>query len=151
MSAKDVASRKGLTDSRLGDLEEAWKAREIEAEALKEACHGTMALALRLYCLEIRLKTFVCSTLKLKYLPEACKTHELDRVLNFTGLHAELEDPSNILLKKNWDALVHFSRERLNNVRYLPASQLSPAELIQYESALDDSTNGVWTWLSKHH
>ena len=89
-----------VEDTKLGDLDEAWKERELEAKVLKQAGHDSMALALRIYCVEIRLKTVICQVLKLEFLPKLCKTHDLNVLIEFTGLWRELNDPDNSGIKK---------------------------------------------------
>jgi hypothetical protein len=141
---------KVLSSSKLVDLEAAWKEREVEAAALKAAGHETMALALRLYSIEIRIKTIICKHLTLERLPMVCKTHKLEELLIFTGLWGELYDPGNSAIKKNWDELLIFSEKKLNDIRYLPNNTFPPDEIRKVETALDDPSNGVWTWLSRH-
>ena len=53
------------------DLEIAWKDRDAEAALLTAGGSHPMALAIRLYSLEIRLKWLVCRHLGLEYLPKA--------------------------------------------------------------------------------
>ena len=136
-------------DTLLTDLEEAWQDREREAANLKAAGHEMMALVLRLYVVEIKLKTLICRTLKLEQLPSDCKTHGLNRLIIFTGLFAELNEPANLALKKNWDVLAFFSNNGLNELRYLPANHALQPGLAKFDEMLDDPINGVWTWLSK--
>ena len=100
----------GLSDSLLSDLETAWNEREEEARQLIALGYNSTALALRLYSLEIRLKTMICKQLKLSYLPKACKTHDLAELIIFTGLRQELNDPANVAVQQNWDLLVEFSK-----------------------------------------
>jgi len=75
---------------------------------------------MRLYSLEIRLKTHICRLLKLSRLPRVCKTHDLSELIIFTGMWEELENPASAILRRNWDLLVDFSKQRLNDQRYLP-------------------------------
>jgi hypothetical protein len=139
----------GLSDdTTLDDLEKAWSEREQEAQALAARFPAT-AFALRLYALEIRIKAIICERLSLVKLPNHCKIHVLDEVIIFTGLLAELDDPKNAEIRRNWDGLVAFARKQLDKLRYLPGSAWSPADLNKYLAALDDPSSGVWTWLSK--
>jgi hypothetical protein len=77
-----------------------------------------------MYALEILLKTLVRRKLDLPKLPAACKTHDLSEIVLFTGLKRELEDPKRALLRQNWDRLVEFSKQRLNDQRYLPPREV---------------------------
>jgi hypothetical protein len=132
------------------DLEVAWKEREEEARVLTGPGFHSMALSMRLYSLEIRLKTHICRLLKLSHLPRVCKTHDLSELIIFTGMWEELEDTANAAVRQNWDLLVDFSKLRLNDQRYHPRSMLDPNDLKKYNNALDDPQDGVLTWLSRH-
>ncbi len=109
-----------------------------------------MALAMRLYALEIRLKWYVCRHLQLESLPKVCKTHDLAELVIFTGLWSELDDPANGDLRSNWDGLATFSKMGLNEIRYQPNSALDTVKRARLSAALDDPVNGVLAWLSKH-
>lgn len=141
--AKTGLSRENTVD----DLETAWKEREAEASALASR-YPSIALALRLDALEIRLKTIICRTLKTEFPPNHCRTHDLAELLLFTGRSTHLDDRVVPGLRQNWDRLVTFSRERLNNLRYSPNITLSAVEVKMVIDAFGDSSNGVWTWLS---
>lgn len=150
MSSGGAVGKQVLSQTKLVDLEVAWRERELEAAALKAAGHAAMALALRLYCVEIRIKTIICKHLTVASLPVACKTHNLEELLIFTGLWAELLDPNKLAIKNNWDEIAGFSFRNLNEMRYLPANSVPATEILKVETALDDPTNGVWPWLSSH-
>jgi hypothetical protein len=138
-----------LPDALLSDLEIAWREREEEASQLIAAGYNSMALALRLYSLEIRLKAVICKHLKLSRLPKACKTHDLTDLIIFTGRREELYDPANLAIRQNWDLLADFSKGRLNDLRYLPRDMLDTHDQQRLISALDDPQDGVLTWLSR--
>jgi hypothetical protein len=139
-----------LQDASLSDLETAWRERQVEAEVLEREGHHSTAIALRVYSLEIRLKTLICKTLKLNSLPKACKTHDLSELIIFTGLWGEMNETSYFAVRQNWDLLVAYSKKSLNDSRYQPRSGFSVAENANLISALDDSTDGVTAWLSRH-
>jgi hypothetical protein len=139
-----------LPDVKFADLDLAWREREEEAAELLAGGYDSLALALRLYALEIRIKSIICKQLKLSYLPRACKTHELSELIIFSGMWEELEDPANAALRQNWDLLVRFSRARLNDLRYLPRATIDPTEVRRIYEALDFPTEGVLAWLSRH-
>ena len=88
--------------------------------------------------------------LKLYYLPLILKSHELSKLIIFTGLWDELEDPKNDAVRQNWDILVDFSTLRLNGQRYLPRANLDPKDLKKYNQALDHPSSGVLAWLARH-
>jgi hypothetical protein len=139
-----------MPETPLADLELAWKDRDAEAALLSANGFASLALALRLYSLEIRLKRVICRHLKLDYLPKSCKTHDLSELVIYTGLWEQLEDPANVDLFANWDRLANFSKKRLNDLRYQPERNLAAGEVQDLNSSLDDPTHGVLAWLSRH-
>lgn len=139
-----------LPDVKLIDLDVAWGEREAVAGALLAAGYDAVALALRLYALEIRIKSAFCKQLRLNYLPRACKTHDLAELIVFSGIWEQLEDPANDAIRQNRDLLVRFSKARLNDLRYLPRAAVDPAESRRIYEALDDPKEGVLAWLSRH-
>ncbi len=76
--------------------------------------------------------------------------HDLADIVIFTGLWSELEDPAKVNLIGNWYLLAEFSKRRLNEFRYLPNAAIDPGELADLTAALDDPTDGVLAWLSRH-
>lgn len=138
-----------LAEASLADLEAAWRERDAEAHQLMIHGYHSTALSLRLYSLEIRIKTFICNHLRLSHLPKVCKTHDLKELIIFTGMWSELQDPANATVRQNWDLLADFSKVRLNDQRYLPRGLLDPEELMRYNEAFDDPQDGVLAWLSR--
>ncbi len=139
-----------LAEASLTDLEAAWKERDEEAHQLMVHGYHSTALSLRIYSLEIRIKTLICKQLRLSHLPKVCKTHDFKELVIFTGLWSELQDPANAAVRQNWDLLADFSKVRLNDQRYLPRGSFDPQELKKYNDALDDPQDGVLVWLSRH-
>jgi hypothetical protein len=139
-----------LAETSAIDLELAWQERQEEARELMTLGFDTTALSLRLYSLEIRIKVLICKQLKLSHLPKVCKTHDLSELIIFTGMWESLEDPSNAVVRQNWDLLVQFSKVRLNDQRYLPRATLDAKDLMKLSDALDNPQDGVIAWLSKH-
>ena len=110
-----------------------------------------MALALRLYSLEIRVKWQICRHLGLDRLPRVCKTHDLSELIIFSGLWADLEDPANVNLISNWDTLAGFSKLQLNDSRDISPRHLSILSNWRSSSnRSDDPTDGVLAWLSRY-
>lgn len=136
-----------LPDTSLADLELAWMEREEEAKAMAERGFLSTSVSLRIYSLEILLKTLVCKRLGVSLLPAACKTHELDEVLIYTGLQGEIEAPSFSSTRLNWGLLVNYSKNLLNDQRYKPRVTYSPEEADLINQALDDPASGVLAWL----
>ena len=106
-----------------------------------------------MYALEIRIKVVICKRLALDNLPQHCRTHELLELIIFTGLWSELEDPANAATRSNWDLLVRFGKQQLNNLRYKPSTGpsggLGAFDPVALANAFDDPTAGVYTWLSR--
>jgi len=142
-------SRGLLIETTLSNLEVAWNEREEAARTLRQAGFHSTAAALRLYSLEIYVKIVICKHLILPCFPGACKTHDLADLLIFTGLWQELQDPSNSSIRQNWDILLEYSKERLNDLRYQPRAELDLIDAARIEQALDDPDHGVQAWLSK--
>ena len=138
-----------LADTLLLDLELAWRERQEEAEVLEREGHLSIALALHVYSLEIRLKTMVCRHLKLDLLPAACKTHDLSILIIFTGLWGELTRADHAAIRRNWDILVAYSKKSLNESRYLPRNSLGFSDYPTLMTALQEPNDGVIAWLSK--
>jgi len=73
MSRGGGGSRMGLMDdTTLDNLDKAWQEREKEAKALAASFPAT-SLTLRIYALEIRIKTIICRRLGIDLLPGHCK------------------------------------------------------------------------------
>jgi len=138
-----------LPDTSRADLEIAWLDREAEAEQLAANDHRAIAASLRCYALEVRIKALICQKLNLEYLPRACKTHDLNELVIFTGLLAELYDPINFAVAVNWNVLAEFSSKLLNVLRYRPEHLYSVNQADRLDAALDDPHDGVLTWLSR--
>lgn len=137
------------TDTTRSGLRAAWPERNAEAEVLIQAGMKSMGVCLKLYALEVRVKTRICDHLELNLLPQVCKTHDLSELIIFTGLSSELADPANARVKVFWDILAQFSREDLNKLRYSSQNQLSQADADQILEALDEPLDGVFAWLSR--
>ena len=140
----------GFTDTSLADLRSAREEREREAVVLMSSGCVAMALALRLYALEIAVKIRICEVLDLDLLPASCKTHDLTVLLPFSGCHRQIRSGSDPLLTSSWDALANFSKQRLNDMRYVPSSALEPELADKLLKALDDPEHGVLSCLHPH-
>ncbi|WP_165066028.1 hypothetical protein [Paludisphaera rhizosphaerae] len=149
MSSAKGRVPQGLIDTTLVHLEAAWKEREEEAKGLSGLGFHSTAAALRLYALEILVKVVICKHLNLPSLPAACKSHNLVELLVYTGAWREMQDPSCSLVRENWDTLVEYSRDRLNDLRYEPRTELTQEDVARIDAALDEPDTGVLAWLSK--
>ena len=138
-----------LNDTTRANLEMAWQERVEEADVLIRAGYLSMAVCLKAYALEARIKLRICDHLRLDLLPAACKTHDLAQLIIFTCLVDELKDPSNSRVVEYWLILVAFSKDRLNAMRYQPRSRLPLPDCHPLLEAFDDPNEGVFAWLSR--
>ena len=72
----------GLTAA---DLDQAWKDRLDDAQALEAAGRHGAAMGARLYALEIYLKFRICQRLNLANPLKKLEIHDLDALLTFAG------------------------------------------------------------------
>ena len=139
-----------MENAKRADFELAWMEREQEAGLLRAGGSRSMEICLRFYALECRIKAIICKHLDLDSLPKACKTHDLTELLIFSGLHRKLLETTNEGLEKSWDRLAKFSKEGLNDVRYLPDNLMTDETYNILTRAFDDPSTGVHSWLSEH-
>ena len=148
-SASGWKSPSGLMDNtRRVDLEVAWPEREEEAASLRASGSRAMEICLRFYALVIRIKAMICKHLGLDLLPRGCKTHDLSELLIFSGHHRTLLESADSPIQESWDRLAKFSKERLNDVRYLPDASLSDEDYRTLSDGFDESSRGTHAWLS---
>ena len=131
------------------DLDQAWKDRLEDAQALDTAGRFGAAMALRLYALEIYLKYRICQRLNLNNPLKKLEIHDLDALLVFAGLSQALvgmEPDSKI--RENWNQVISFS-DNLNDLRYFPAGRWSQHQSVNLNRWLNHDQDGVMTWLKK--
>ncbi|HMF35056.1 MAG TPA: hypothetical protein VKF17_00385 [Isosphaeraceae bacterium] len=134
----------GLTAA---DLDQAWKDRLDDAEALDAAGRHGAAIAARLYAIDIYLKYRICQRLNLVNPLKRLEIHDLDALVVFPGFSQVLAAmPAGSNLKQNWDQIVTFSDD-LNDLRYRPAARWSQQQSKDLSRWLDDPLDGVMTWL----
>jgi hypothetical protein len=140
---------KVLAETTLSSLNSARHERLREVECLRTAGFLGMALALRLYALEIQIKILVCEHPGLEFLPSACKTHDLRERIDFIGRVRDLLAPDDSgAVRLSWDRVEEFSRNHLNVLRYRSQSSFDQVEIAEIFEALDDPDRGVAAWLS---
>jgi len=135
--------------AKVRDLDIAWNDRLKDADALYDAFRYSSAIAMAIYAVEIRLKVKICHHLELKELPKAFKTHDLDGLLVFAGLHRRLNSRSeqSRRVKESWKILLRYSKE-LDTMRYLPDDHFSQQQADSVLASLRDSSKGVLPWIS---
>jgi len=123
------------------DLELLAEARRREFAVLKSAGEYTGALYIGGYAIELLLKRAICTTLRLGRLPEIFHTHELEALLFFSGLKADLDAVAS--LKVEFNALNSlWSEER----RYSTADAADPRDCAEMERWLFDPA-GLYEWI----
>jgi hypothetical protein len=129
------------------DLEQAWMDRLDDANSLEAACRYGAAMAARLYSLEMYLKMCICLRLNLANPIKKLEIHDLDALIIFAGFSKALGDmPPESNVKQNWDQILDFSR-KLNDLRYLPAARWTEQQSRDLALWLNDTVDGVMTWL----
>ncbi len=133
----------------LADLQAASPDRLAEANELLGQCRHGSAIALGLYALEIYLKVRICLRLDLDALPTAFQTHELDGLLVLSGLKRRMDHLGIHPVKANWDVLSSPSMrsQHVNDCRYKANASWTPTRAADVLSKIQDSNDGVLTWL----
>ena len=96
----------------------------------------SMALSLRLYSLEIRLKTYHLQDTQTEPSSQGSARHTISQSSSFSPAYGRSSRiPQTQHIRQNWDLLVDFSKQRLNDQRYLPRATLDPKDLKSYNDA----------------
>jgi hypothetical protein len=128
------------------DLEVAASDRLLDAEALFASGRFASAIAMGVYSLEIHLKARICRKLNLHALPKPFEIHDLEGLLVLSGLQvARASAPAAV--RKNWED-VATQASLINEMRYLPSSNWTQAQVQTFLQQLRDSPDGVLPWLS---
>jgi hypothetical protein len=132
------------------ELDRAWRDRLDDADALFNAGRHAAAIAAGLYAVEIYLKVRICKKLGLDSLPRAFEFHDLDGLFVLTGLSRRLNTKKMLRskVKRSWDSILEISN-KMNDLRYSPASNWSRSHAEAFLTQLRDPNDGVLTWLSK--
>jgi hypothetical protein len=143
--AKDRSySRQGTS---LADLRAATAERLADADCLLKGGRFASAIALGLYALEIALKARICERLDLDGLPKPFEIHELDELLVLTGLEKRMADPSAVQVKANWDDVITWQPQHVNELRYLPGHTITQQQAERLLFQLQDPATGILSWL----
>jgi len=141
------------------ELEELSYLRLKEARVLYKAGHYRGAHYLAGYTIELSLKARICKILNIesyfnsnidvsKEVARIYKTHDLTQLLFLSGLKTKFEEAKylNEELKTNWGIVNNWNE----GYRYLPVGPNQKAITLDFLNAIDDSDNGVFTWIKKH-
>ncbi|MFT4660563.1 MAG: HEPN domain-containing protein [Flavobacteriales bacterium] len=105
------------------------------------------------YIIELALKARICKILDSDYIDSgrpisrSFKTHNLDDLMILSGLskkfHTELEN--NEALKINWSLIKSWNE----TFRYVPVGTKNKVEVQDLINAIENPTDGVFTWIKK--
>jgi hypothetical protein len=129
------------------DLRAAIAERLADAHCLLAGDRFASAIALGLYALEIALKTRICDRLDVDALPKPFEIHDLRELLILTGLGKRLADPSAVQVKANWDDLIIWQPQHVNELRYLPGHAITRQQAERLLFQLQDPSTGILSWL----
>jgi hypothetical protein len=129
------------------DLLAAAAERLADADALLEKGRFASTIVLGLYALEITLKAKICHRLNLTHLPRPFEIHELDELLNLSGLSKRLDEPAAIRVKANWNLIVTGPALHVNDLRYLPGAHVTQAQGDLFLQQLRNLPDGILPWL----
>ena len=130
----------------LADLQVTASDRLLDAEALFVSGRFATAIAMGVYSLEIHLKVRICQKLNLHALPKPFEIHDLEGLLVLCGLRAA-RDSASAVVRKNWDDTAN-QASLINEMRYLPSSNWTQAQVQIFLQQLRDPPDGVLPWLS---
>jgi HEPN domain-containing protein len=136
------------------ELKKLARTRLKEAKVLYDKGFYDGACYLAGYVIELALKARICKILDLDQYPESgeisksFKIHKLDDLLKLAGLQkkfdtAKVAQPN---LLTNWSITTKWSE----NFRYLPVGNSPKITAKDTIEALEDNTDGVFTWITKY-
>jgi HEPN domain-containing protein len=128
--------------------------RLAEAKSLIDNRYYDGAIYLAGYALEMALKARICKVLDLEeYLDtgeisKSFKTHDFDILRKLSGLERKFDEAtkSNPSLHKNWSVVTKWEE----TYRYKPVGYSKKENAQDIINALEDSKDGVLTWIKKY-
>ena len=135
------------------ELKQLARMRLREAKVLFNEGFHDGACYLAGYVVELALKARICKILDLIEYPQsgeisrAFKTHKYDDLFKLSGLERKFNDArgTNSSLHGNWLLLIGWTEE----FRYRPIGSSSRKDAENIINALEDSKDGVFTWIKK--
>jgi len=135
--------------AKLSELEEAASARLEDARVLAAHGRNATAIAMALYALEISLKVAICRRLDLDALPTDFQIHDFKGLLILSGLSRKIKEPANAKVESNWDFIItEYKTSHVDTLRYAPGTRYLPAHARELLRRLEETPEGVLTWLS---
>lgn len=104
------------------------------------------------YVIELALKARICKILDLDYpdrgdISRSFKTHKLDNLIKLGGLYNKFDTELNTNndFKINWSLIKTWSEE----FRYQPKGSNSKNDVKDLIEAIEDTNNGILTWIKR--
>jgi len=124
-----------------------------EAKALYDKGLYDGSVYLAGYVAEIALKARICKILKEPLYPDTgrigglYKTHNMDDLVTLAGLRVQLDQKLSIepQFRSNWTLVTRWNEA----LRYRPIGSATQSEATRLINALEDTNEGVFTWIKK--
>ena len=137
--AKDNLSREA--EAQLGDLVAAVHERLLEFQVLRAAGRFAGAAYLGRYVVELLLKCAICKQLGKTRLPIIFHSHDLEKLIYFTGLEEQLEaEPEKYL------SFEQIKGHEIDDLRYQNPSRVTYADCQGWDIWLNDPSKGLVPW-----
>lgn len=134
------------------ELKNISKTRFKEVKALHQSRLYDGAKYLSGYVVETALKARVCQILDSDYpetgaIAKSFLTHKFDILVKLGGLQNTLDNElnSNVNFKTNWSLVTGWTEA----FRYKPIGTSSRTDVQDIINALEDGTDGIFTWIKK--
>lgn len=135
------------------ELKKLAEIRLLESKALFDKKLYDGACYLAGYVIELALKARICKVLDMVHYPESgeisrsFKTHKYDELIKLSGLERKFDEAKNLnpSLLTNWSLVTEWSEE----FRYRPVGTNTQIRAHKIINALEDSNDGVFTWIKK--
>lgn len=137
-----------LSTKRLIDrvtLEEIGQERLAEATVLVDAEHYAGAIYLAGYAVECYLKAAICAALRWSELRTTFAVHDLEALLDYTGLEPELRQAKAV--RERFNKIQGMWRE--GRIRYQRPGGVSKVNAEEFLSWVGDDAVGVVPWVKK--
>jgi hypothetical protein len=128
--------------AQLADLRAVAEERLAEFRELRRAGRYAGAVYMGRYGIEIMLKCAICKQLGKAELPVIFHSHDLEKLIYFTGLEEELEAQQDRL-----ESFKQIRGHSIDDLRYQNPVKVTDANCQQWDIWLNDSEKGIVPWL----
>ena len=129
-------------------LREVADERLEEAKLLLKSRHYAGSVYLGGYAVECYLKVALCKTLGWDALRGMIKTHDLEGLMLYSGLHASYQGNSRI--RESFAKVLElWSAEGFGNVRYRRPTEVDQETAEMFLKCVDDPEVGIVSWLKR--